>query len=234
VLPGIYMVARLDGRGFTRLTREVYKFEAPFDLRFRDCMVTATEHLMNCGFKIIYGYTQSDEVSLLLHRDETLFNRKLNSVLAGEASAAFSLKLGGVACLDCRISQLPSPDLVVEYFRWRQEDASRNALNAYCYWMLRKEGLSAEKASTTLLLKSVAEKNELLFQRGINFNEIPAWQRRGTGLYWETMQLEGKNPKTGQTTQYTRTQLAINFELPMKDEYEAFLRQKTIEAGSEV
>lgn len=34
VLPGIWMVARIDGRGFTRLTKDVCKFEAPFDERF--------------------------------------------------------------------------------------------------------------------------------------------------------------------------------------------------------
>ena len=31
VLPGIYMVARIDGRGFSRLTKEVCRFEAPYD-----------------------------------------------------------------------------------------------------------------------------------------------------------------------------------------------------------
>jgi tRNA(His) 5'-end guanylyltransferase len=31
VLPGLFMVARLDGRSFTRLTREVYAFKAPFE-----------------------------------------------------------------------------------------------------------------------------------------------------------------------------------------------------------
>ncbi len=36
VLPGIFMVARIDGRGFTRLTKEVHSFEAPFDVRLRD------------------------------------------------------------------------------------------------------------------------------------------------------------------------------------------------------
>lgn len=30
VLPGIYIVARLDGRGFTRLTKDVHKFKAPY------------------------------------------------------------------------------------------------------------------------------------------------------------------------------------------------------------
>ena len=44
VLPSIHMVARLDGRGFTRMTKEVHNFEAPFDIRFRDMMVK-TVHL---------------------------------------------------------------------------------------------------------------------------------------------------------------------------------------------
>lgn len=39
VLPGLWMVARLDGRSFTRLVREVHPFAAPFDPRFRDLMV---------------------------------------------------------------------------------------------------------------------------------------------------------------------------------------------------
>ena len=91
---------------------------------------------MNRGFRVVYGFTQSDEISLLFHRDETSFERKLrkfDSVLSGEASARFSLSLNAMACFDCRISQLPTPELVVDYFRWRQEDATRNALNAHCY-----------------------------------------------------------------------------------------------------
>ena len=106
VLPGLFMVARLDGRSFTRLTKEVHKFAAPFDEQFRDHMVATTEHLMTCGFRVIYGYTQSDEISLLFHPDELAFERKLrkyNSVLAGEASATFSLRLGSPGAFDCRI-----------------------------------------------------------------------------------------------------------------------------------
>ena len=62
VLPGIYIVARIDGRCFTRLTKEVYKFEAPYDPLFRDYMIETVKHLMDCGFRAIYGYTQSDEI----------------------------------------------------------------------------------------------------------------------------------------------------------------------------
>jgi tRNA(His) 5'-end guanylyltransferase len=132
VLPGIHIVARLDGRNFTRLTGELCSFEKPFDERFRDHMVATTRHPMSCGFRVVYGYTQSDEISLLLHRDEGAFGRKerkLNSVLAGEASAVLALALGRTCCFDCRVSQLPGPDGVCDYFTWRQEDAHRNALN---------------------------------------------------------------------------------------------------------
>ena len=146
VIPGLYMVARLDGWGFTRLTKDVYKFEAPFDQTFRDYMVSTAEHLMDCGVNVIYGYTESDEISLLFHPHEDSFarkTRKLNSVLAGEASGKFSLLLGDLACFDCRISQLPTIEFVVDYFRWRSEDAHRNALNAHCYWVLRQAGRTA-------------------------------------------------------------------------------------------
>lgn len=153
VLPGIYMVARIDGRGFTRLTREVHKFEAPFDEALRDHMIATTQHLMDCGFRTLFGYTQSDEISLLFHRDEDAFGRKLrkyDSILAGEASSCFSLRLGALAAFDSRICQLPDERRVIDYFRWRSEDAHRNALNGHCYWLLRDSGLDAQQATKRL------------------------------------------------------------------------------------
>lgn len=227
VLPGIYIVARLDGRNFTRLTKEEHDFEAPFDERFRDAMAQTVEHLMDCGFRVIYGYTESDEISLLFDRHEKAFGRKtrkLNSVLAGEASAKFSLLLGGIGCFDCRISQLPTASNVVDYFRWRNEDAHRNALNAHCYWSLRKEGQDANQATKALLKLSIGEKNKLLFQRGVNFDDLPSWQRRGIGIVWEQYEKEAVNEKTGQPVTATRRRLKWILDLPMRDEYSDFIR----------
>lgn len=226
VVPGMYIVARIDGRGFTRLTKELHSFEAPFDERFRDYMIETTRHLMNCGFKVIYGFTQSDEISLLFDYNETAFarkHRKYTSILAGEASAKFSLLLGSMAVFDCRLSLLPNKALVVDYFRWRNEDAYRNSLNAHCYWRLRQDGLSREAATGRIEKLSTAEKNELLYGFGINFNDLPLWQKRGTGVYWTEVTKEAFDVKVQAPVMVKRKQLYSNMELPMKDEYSLFV-----------
>ncbi|RBL91741.1 tRNA(His) guanylyltransferase Thg1 family protein [Chitinophaga flava] len=229
VLPGMYIVARIDGRGFTRLTKEIHPFEAPFDERFRDYMVETVKHLMNTGFNIVYGYTQSDEISLLFHPDETAFarkHRKYTSILAGEASAKFSVLLGSVATFDCRLSELPNKQLVSDYFRWRNEDAHRNSLSAHCYWRLRKEGLSATAATEKIERLSTADKNELLFSYNINFNDLPSWQKRGIGVYWHEVEKTGFNPVQEQSVTVKRRVLHTAYELPMKDNYNDFVLQR--------
>ncbi|MDO7848050.1 tRNA(His) guanylyltransferase Thg1 family protein [Hymenobacter sp. M29] len=231
-LPGIYLVARLDGRNFTRLTKETHAFERPFDERFRDLMVGTVHHLMQCGFRVRYGYSESDEISLLLDPAENTFGRKLRkyqSILAGEASAKFSLLLGSLGTFDCRIAQLPRPADVVDYFRWRAEDALRNSLNAHCYWLLRTEGATEREATSRVSGLRTADKHELLFERGINFNDLPAWQKRGFGLYWQMAGREGFNPLTQQATQTLRRELHTDFELPVREAYTQFIQDFLVE-----
>lgn len=229
VLPGIHMVARIDGRSFSQLTRShEHGLEAPYDTRFRDCMVATLEHLVTAtGFSVLFGYTQSDELSLLLRKDEALFGRKLrklHSVLAGEASAKFSLAFGSVAAFDARICQLPDIDTVVDYFRWRHEDAHRNALNGHSYWLLRRQGLGDHEATQKLVGVSVADRNEMLFKSGINFNDVPAWQKRGIGVLWEDAPFTGTDPRTGAEVVSTKRRAVVNLELPMKAEFDALVR----------
>ena len=222
ILPEIYMVARLDGRGCTKLTKEICKFEVPFDVCFRDMMLHTVEHLMDCGFRVVYGFTESDEISLLFHFDEDTFGRKVrkyNSVLAGEASSVFSLELGRPAVFDCRIIPLPTIERVRDYFLWRQEDAHRNSLNSHCYWTLRRDGKSMQEATSELSGKSVSYKNELLFSHGINYDELPSWQKRGIGLWRELYEKEGFNPLSQQKETATRIRIKTEYELPLGEKY---------------
>jgi tRNA(His) 5'-end guanylyltransferase len=71
----------------------------------------------------------------------------------------------------------------------------------------------------------VSAKHELLFQPGINWNNMPAWQRRGAGIYWQPVEKLGFNPKSGEQVATTRRRLAVDEELPVKDAYSAFLRR---------
>ncbi|MGF1756723.1 hypothetical protein L4D76_02000 [Photobacterium sagamiensis] len=226
VLPEMHIITRLDGRCFTTLTKDKHKFDAPYDPKFRDMMLETVKHLMQCGFKVLYGYTYSDEISLLLDVNDNTFERKerkLNSVLAGEASAKFSLLLGALGVFDCRVCQLPNRELVIDYFRWRSEDAYRNSLNAYCYWTLRKEGASPKYSAATFIKMSAAEKTEFLLKKGINFNELPSWQKRGMGIHWESYEKKAINPITGESVKANRKRLKVDLELPVKDHYSDFI-----------
>ncbi len=233
VLPEVFIAARLDGRSFTRLTKEICQFEAPFDIRFRNLMINTVKALMNAGFRIIYGYTESDEISLLFHPEDNTFGRKvrkINTTLAGEASAVFSLALGQTATFDCRVVPLPNADRVADYFLWRLEDSHRNSLNAHCYWALRREGIDARKATSMLEGMSVPDKNELLFTKGINYNDLPNWQKRGVGVMFSDVQKEGFNPVKKEKVLSVRRELTVDFDLPLGEEYRQFILEKLAEA----
>jgi tRNA(His) guanylyltransferase len=112
---------------------------------------------------------------------------------------------------------------VADYFAWRQADAARCALSTWCYWTLRQGGSTARQATAALAGASTAEQNELLYRNGINFNDVPAWQRRGLGLRWEDYPKTGHDPRTGTPATAIRRRLRIDDQLPMKDQYRAMV-----------
>lgn len=225
LLPGAWVILRLDGRGFSRFTES--RFEKPFDVRFHDGMVQTAQAVLE-DFQGAYAYTESDEISVLFPRHWDLFDRELEKVVslsASIASATLSLTFGTPVHFDSRAILAAEDEQVVDYFRWRQADAARCALNGWTYWTLRKAGQSVAEATAALQGKSVADKNELLFQAGINFNDLSLWQRRGTGLYWERYEREGYNPKLEQKVVTSRRRIKVNQELPMGDDYGRFIEQ---------
>lgn len=221
---GCWVVVRVDGRCFTTLTNAHYA--RPFDDRFHDSMVrTAKELVRDLG--AIFATTHSDEISLLLPRDWQMFDREVEktvSVAAGIASAHFSAAADHIGGFDGRVWVGATDQQVVDYYRWRQADATRGALNSWAYWTLRdKMGYNARTASAHLEHQGVNFKNDLLFGQGINFNEVPDWQRRGAALFWETYEKEGMNPLTQQAVQVMRRHIAVMCP-PMGEAFDTLVR----------
>jgi tRNA(His) guanylyltransferase len=219
VPPGMWTIIRVDGRSFSRFTEQ--HFDKPFDDRFSGFMVETAQAMLT-EFDARFTYTESDEISLVLSPSHNVFGRaveKLVSIAAGVASAAFTHAADVPAHFDSRIWLGATIEDVVAYFSWRQADASRSALNGWCYWTLRKAGATRQQAAQRLHGTSTADQNDLLFQHGINFNYLPAWQRRGIGLWWATRDHAGHDPVRGVDVTTTRRGVHVERELPMKDDY---------------
>lgn len=214
----------MDGRGFSRFTQS--RFKKPFDDRFHDLMARTATALLT-ELHGIYAYTESDEISVLFRPAWDLFDReveKLVSHSAAIASAMFSMAAQVPVSFDSRLWIGARDQRVVDYFRWRMADAERCCLNGWCYWTLREGGASVAAATAALQGRSVGDKNEVLFQHGINFNNLPVWQRRGTGIYFETYEKPGFDPIRQVPVTATRRRVKVDLDLPMKEGYAAFIR----------
>ncbi|MGN0637184.1 MAG: tRNA(His) guanylyltransferase Thg1 family protein [Huintestinicola sp.] len=222
--PKLFLCARLDGRGFSNLTER--NFKKPYDERFYRYMTETVRHLMNCGFNIIAGYTQSDEISLLFHPADNTYNhktRKLISVLAGEASGFFSLKLGAPAAFDCRLIPLENQKAVKDYFSWRQTDLLRNSLDSCCYYALLSDGMDYLSATKKLEGRDVPFKTELLSSYGIDYNALPSWQKYGAVLHYERTEKTAINQKTGEHVTFCRRELTLTEELPAGEKFGEYI-----------
>ena len=183
-LPMLPVYARIDGRNFSGFTRDM---ERPYDIRMSDAMVETTKALVKETHARI-GYVQSDEISLVWHGESyesgIFFDgkvAKMTSVLAGIATAHFMRAIRQVGfgyevvdrCphFDCRVIQLPNRTEAANMFLWRELDATKNAIS------MAARAVYSHKA---LDHKNGAEMQEMLFEKGINFNDYPAFFKRGT------------------------------------------------------
>ena len=184
--PALPVYARIDGRSFSRFTRQMQR---PFDPRMTATMVATTAHLVK-GTHARIGYTQSDEISLVWLCDtpetEPLFGgkvHKMTSVLASLAATAFNFELpqhfGDEGRLltarfphfDARVFQLPSKVEAANAFLWRAMDARKNAVSMATRAVYSSKAMHG--AAQTAMRAMLAEK-------GIDFESYPPAFKRGT------------------------------------------------------
>jgi len=181
-MPGLPLMARLDGKAFHTFTKGLPR---PYDPRLSELMIDTTKYLVEKTQAKI-GYTQSDEISLFWYEpditSEIYFDgrwQKLCSVLSGMASAKFTKELAqriperseSVVCFDCRVWQVPSISEVIMTYVWREDDATKNSIS-----MAAEEYYSTKE----LMNKHSKDKQEMLWQKGINWNDYPVFFKRGT------------------------------------------------------
>lgn len=139
-LPLLPVCLRLDGRSFSAWTRGLQR---PFDPRLSALMIEVTTKLVEETGALV-GYTQSDEISLVLYSDDPKSElwfagklQKLTSVAASFATAHFNARVpallpersGRLACFDCRAWTVPSLEEAANVLVWREVDATKNSVS---------------------------------------------------------------------------------------------------------
>jgi tRNA(His) 5'-end guanylyltransferase len=80
-------------------------------------------------------------------------------------------KADKMACFDCRVWNVPNLSEATNNFVWRELDATKNAISmAAQHYFSHKE----------LNNRSGAEKQDMLFTKGVNFNDYPSFFKRGS------------------------------------------------------
>lgn len=174
------VILRIDGRHFHSWTKQV-GLQVPFDDQFIENINAATLDLCREIGCTVFGYTQSDEISILIHNYKKLDSQswfgnelqKIVSVSAAFMSSWFTLKYKLLTQFDARAFVLPE-DEVANYFVWRQEDAIRNSVSMMAQSFYSHKELHGKKRTELL---------DLIRDGGENWEDLPKSRMRGTAIY---------------------------------------------------
>jgi tRNA(His) 5'-end guanylyltransferase len=210
---------RIDGKAFHTFTRG---FKKPFDevliKSMQETMKYLCENIQGC----VLGYTQSDEITLILQDYAKLDTcawfdhevQKMCSIAASMATLAFN-KAFDTQTLDLLE---PDPDFDFQYFErlvdaihkgamfdarcfnipkeevtnllyWRQLDATRNSIQMVGQANFSHKELHGKSCNQI--------QDMLMIEKGINWNDLPIYQKRGSCCIKETYQDENVDIKDG-------------------------------------
>ena len=237
-------IIRLDGKAFHTFTRGMVK---PFDPIMTRAMQQTMKSLCESVQGCILGYTQSDEITLVLTDYATIktdawfgYNiQKVVSIAASMATLAFDrefiiahgewfdksfdngasdqpgfLQLDDLytskqhcAMFDARVFSIPKEE-VCNCLIWRQQDATRNSIEAVG---------QANFSQSQLHKKSCSEIQEMLWsQKEINWNDFPTESKRGSCCIKQHVQTSMDDPRSpGQQIIVERKRWVVDHEIPI-------------------
>ena len=196
-------IIRIDGKAFHTYTKGLQR---PFDQGLMEDMNKTTEFLCQNIQGAKFGYVQSDEISILITDYDDITThawfdgnlQKMSSIAASLATAKFNqLRMARfcrnegiepkyrdgsyisnseiedfkLAMFDARVFQIPYQEEVVNYFIWRQQDATRNSISSVAQSLYSHKELNGKKTN---------EMQEMIFQKGINWNDYTPREKRGS------------------------------------------------------
>jgi tRNA(His) guanylyltransferase len=194
----IFGLLRLDGKAFHTFTKELNR---PFDNGFINDMNETAKFLVENIQGARFAYVQSDEITIMFtdyfdYKTELWFDgniQKITSISASLATAKFNQlrtarkALGSdqnnygiltynelvaikLAQFDSRVWSESLIEEAMNAFIWRQKDAVRNSIQMVAQSLYSHKQL--EKKNQNL-------QQEMIFQKGQNWNDYPAGQKRG-------------------------------------------------------
>lgn len=221
------VIMRMDGRNFKESLARL-GFRRPYDETFARGMVAAAWSLLaDSSLGPEWAFVFSDEVSVLFN--ELPFDgrvEKLDSVVASYLSSALTLNLKQDTPLafDARVIPVHREE-IVDYLIGRQSEAWRNHMQSYGFYTLVAEGAGEREAAAKMKGMKFEDIHEMMWQRGVNLNETPGWQRKGVLIYRKPYEKQGLNPLTGKVVLVDRTEIVEDWDPPVfaTEEGKAFL-----------
>lgn len=177
------VVIRLDGCAFHSWAKKM-GLDRPFDSRFLSCMQSTLLHLCESVPSCVFGYTQSDEISICLRNDMSskstpwFDNRiqKLASVTSSIATFGFNALSSETfeepipAYFDSRVIYVSDVTEAVNHFIWRQNDCIRNSVQSMAQSLYPQKYL--QKIGTE-------ELKQMIQAKGQDWSLLPTYQQRG-------------------------------------------------------
>lgn len=212
------VIIRLDGKSFHTFTKKINStndpsmVDQPFSQKLHKVMSQTMVALCNSIQNAKIGYSQSDEISILL-TDWTTFTtdqwfggnvQKIVSVSASLATAYFNhyyavefnvnySEVRNLAFFDSRVFNLPKEE-VNNYFIWRQNDASRNSVQMLGHYHFSQKQMHCKNNSEI--------QDMLMLEKGVNWNDTSTWKKRGFCYHTNQLQLDVEIPIFTQSKDY--------------------------------
>jgi tRNA(His) guanylyltransferase len=235
------VIIRIDGKAFHSYTKGLNR---PIDEGLIEDMNLTTKYLCENIQGAKMGYVQSDEISILITDYDDLKTsawfdnnlQKMCSISASLATARFNqLRMGRkcwegldvdgymdaddiskfrLAHFDARIFVIPEAEEVVNYFVWRQQDATRNSISMAAQSMFSHRELQGKSTS--------AMQDMMMLEKSVNWNDYPTRFRRGaTVIKTQTQKFigefvnDGKTHPVDESELVTRSEWIVNNETPI-------------------